>query len=89
LTIPLRSGSFTKTSGTIYGDNNISHDGSNGSTENTATTGNGHAVYLNGGKKHDTTTDNGDKLYAQYNGSVWTYTDPDPDGLGDTTANWE
>jgi hypothetical protein len=47
------SGIFTKTSGTIYGDTNTTHTA--GSTENTATSGNGHAVYVSSNKKRNST----------------------------------
>jgi hypothetical protein len=65
---------FTKTGGTIYGDNNTSHDGSNGSTENTASTGNGHAVYLDGGNQRNATSPANHDLYAKFQGGGWTYT---------------
>jgi hypothetical protein len=50
------SGTFTKQSGgIIYGDTNTTHTA--GSTENTATNGNGHAVYVySGSKKRNSTT---------------------------------
>jgi hypothetical protein len=41
--------SFNKTGGTIFGDNNNLHDGSNGSTENTATSGDGHVAKMSNG----------------------------------------
>jgi hypothetical protein len=45
---------FTKTGGTIYGDTDTTHTA--GSTENTATNGNGHAVYsATNNRKRDTT----------------------------------
>jgi hypothetical protein len=37
-------GTFTKTDGIIYGDTDTTHTA--GSTENTASNGNGHAVYV-------------------------------------------
>jgi hypothetical protein len=80
------SGTFTKTSGTIYGDDNTIHD--NGSTENTATSGNGHAVYLYDGKKRNATSPADPDLYAKYESNAWTYTYTDPDGLGDIGDNW-
>jgi hypothetical protein len=40
------TGIFTKTGGTIYGDTDTTHAAN--SAENTAATGNGHAVYVNG-----------------------------------------
>jgi hypothetical protein len=77
---------FTKTGGTIYGDNNNSHDDSNGSTENTATSGNGHAVYLYGGNQRNATSPANHNLYAEYvSGSGWSYIHPT---LGDTSGKW-
>jgi hypothetical protein len=83
------SAAFTKTGGTIYGDTNTAHTA--GDIENTATGGNGHAVYLSdSGKKRNSTADQGVKLYAKYSsGSGWTYIDPAVDGVGNTTGNWE
>jgi hypothetical protein len=52
---------FTKTGGTIYGDTDTTHTA--GSTENTATSGNGHAVYnYDGGKKRNSTAGPGVNL---------------------------
>jgi hypothetical protein len=78
---------FTKKGGTIYGDNDTAHTPD--STENTASSGDGHAVQLAGGKGRNATAGAEVKLYAQYNGSTWTYTDPATGGVGDTTAEWE
>jgi hypothetical protein len=80
--------SFTKTGGTIYDDTDTTH--TSGNAENTATSGNGHAVCLSGGtdpKKRNSTAGPTINLYAMYS-SRWSY-DPSPDGAGDTTANWE
>jgi hypothetical protein len=82
------TGTFTKKGGTIYGDTDTTH--TPGSTENTATNGNGHAVVLNGGNKRRNVTAGAEvKLYAQDNNGTWTYTDPTSGGVGDTTTNWE
>jgi hypothetical protein len=54
-------------------------------------TGSGHAVYTRGGgfRYRDTTADKDVLLYVKReSGSVWTYTDPDPNGVGNTTDNW-
>jgi hypothetical protein len=45
------SATFQKTGGIIYGDTDTTH--SAGSTENTATSGNGHAVYMLDGRKRN------------------------------------
>jgi hypothetical protein len=45
------SGSFTKTGGTIYGDTDTTHTA--GDTENTAGSGNGHAVYVGAGQRRN------------------------------------
>lgn len=42
--VDVYKGTFAKTGGTIYGDNNNTH--MSGSTENTALNGQGHAVQL-------------------------------------------
>jgi parallel beta-helix repeat protein len=80
---------FTKKGNTlIYGDTNTTHTA--GSNENTATSGNsyGHAVFLSGGKKRNTTADATVDLYAKYiTGSGWSYSDVG--GVGDTEGNWE
>jgi hypothetical protein len=76
---------FTKKGGTIYGDTDTTH--TPGSTENTATDGNGHAVAT--GKKRNATAGAGVKLYAQNTDGTWTYNDTSSGGAGDTTANWE
>jgi hypothetical protein len=85
---------FTKTGGVIYGDTNTTH--TPGSTENTALSGNGHAVRVSGdGKKRNATAGPEIKLYAKgnennvWNSGVWTYNDTSAGGVGDTTAEWE
>jgi hypothetical protein len=81
-------GSFTKKGGTIYGDTDTAHTA--GSTENTASSGNGHAVYLyNSSKKRNSTAGPTVNLYANYTSNAWTFNDTSVDGAGDTTANWE
>jgi hypothetical protein len=75
---------FTKKGGTIYGDIDTTH--TPGSTENTATSGTGHAVQA-GSKKRNATAGPEVKLYAKYEGDVWTYNDIG--GVGDTSGNWE
>jgi hypothetical protein len=77
---------FTKKGGIIYGDTDTTH--SPGSTENTALSGNGHAVWLDSGKKYNADADSGRNLYAHYDGSTWSYNDTSG-GAGDTTSNWE
>jgi hypothetical protein len=47
-------GTFTKTGGTIYGDTNTAH--TEGDDENTAGSGNGHAVYVQSGPKKRNST---------------------------------
>ncbi|MFP3090523.1 autotransporter adhesin family protein [Treponema sp. TIM-1] len=87
-------GTFRKTGGIIYGDSNATH--TPGSTENTATTLSGHAVYLPSssgtGKTRNADAGPGLTLYASRSdlSDSWTYTDPDPSpgGLGNTTGNW-
>jgi hypothetical protein len=88
------NGTFAKSGGIIYGDNNTDHTA--GADENTATTGNGHAVYLYGtsAKKRNADADASVKLYAKYNGTnysgSWTYDGIDVDGINaDTTDAWE
>jgi hypothetical protein len=57
------TGTFTKTGGTIYGDTDTTHTA--GSDENTATGGDGHAVYYNVSpiaKKRHTTLGPGDNI---------------------------
>jgi hypothetical protein len=63
----------------IYGDTGDSN-------ANTATGGDGHAVYLLLGKKRNATAGASLNLYAKYN-SGWSYNDVG--GVGDTTAHWE
>jgi hypothetical protein len=77
---------FTKIGGIIYGDTDDSHE--SGALENTAANGDGHAVKIDGGVKRNSTAGETVYLYAKYNGSTWTYIDPAPGGLGDTTGNW-
>ncbi|MDR2144159.1 MAG: hypothetical protein LBP29_07300, partial [Treponema sp.] len=54
------SGTFTKTGGIIYGDTDTTHTPN--STENTAASGNGHAVYVSSTKKRDSTAGAGINL---------------------------
>jgi hypothetical protein len=77
---------FIKKGGTIYGDTNTTH--TPGSTENTATNGNGHAVQ-GGSKRRNATAGPETKLYAKYVNGAWTYNDTSSGGAGDTTATWE
>jgi uncharacterized protein YjdB len=80
-------GIFTKSGGIIYGDIDTTHTA--GSSENTATNGNGHAIgFLFGGKARNSTADTDVNLYAKYSGG-WLYVDSAMGGVGDTTANWE
>jgi hypothetical protein len=81
-------GTFRKTGGVIYGDTDATHTA--GSTENTATSGLGHGVYLNGGKRRNATAGAAVNLYAARasSGGSWSYNDTSG-GAGDTTANWE
>ncbi|MDR1238674.1 MAG: hypothetical protein LBK27_01040 [Treponema sp.] len=53
-------GTFTKSSGTIYGDDDTTH--TSGSDENTATTGDGHAVYVYSSPSKKRNTDAGPEL---------------------------
>jgi hypothetical protein len=78
---------FTKKGGTIYGDTDTSA-GNGDSTDNTAASGNGHAVQA-GGKKRNADADPTIKLYAKYESGVWTYNDLSSGGAGDTSGNWE
>ncbi|MDR2021538.1 MAG: hypothetical protein LBQ14_12315 [Treponema sp.] len=81
------NGTFLKKGGAIYGDTDTTY--TEGSTENTATSGNGHAVYLHLGKKRNSTAGTTVNLYAQYSDGAWTYEESSAGGVGDTTANWE
>jgi hypothetical protein len=83
------NGTFIKKGGTIYGDTDTTHAA--GSNENTATSGDGHAVYLyNSSKKRNSTAGTAINLFARYiSGGAWTYNDTSTGGVGDTTANWE
>jgi hypothetical protein len=79
-------GTFTKkASAVIYGDTDAIY-GNGYNTDNTATSGNGHAVYLTSGKKRNSTAPAGVNLYAQYR-STWTYVDPETNEY--TGPNWE
>ncbi|MDR1900486.1 MAG: hypothetical protein LBQ55_10790 [Treponema sp.] len=84
---------FSKSGGTIYGDSNGDSDTTHtpGSTENTATGGSGHAVYLGGGaKKRNDDADPSVTLYARYvSPTGWTYVDLEAGGLGDTELHWQ
>jgi hypothetical protein len=63
------SGTFTKTgSSVIYGDTDSIH--TTGSTENTVTNGNGHAVYVNSSKKRNSTAGSGVMLDSSQSGSA-------------------
>jgi hypothetical protein len=83
----VHSGTFIKKGGTIYGDTDTTHTA--GRTENTATRGNGHAIYLYGDTKRNSTVDPTVNLYAQSGGGIFTFNDTSPGGVRDTTANWE
>jgi uncharacterized repeat protein (TIGR02543 family) len=62
-------GTFTKQSGgTIYGDTDTTHTA--GSTENTARNGAGHAVYVDSGKKRNTTAGVGVTLDSAKDGAA-------------------
>jgi hypothetical protein len=79
---------FLKKGGTIYGDTDTI-TGNGYETDNTATSGNGHAVYT-GNKQRNVTAGPGVKLYAKYTNSTWTYDGTGVDGINaDTTANWD
>jgi hypothetical protein len=80
---------FTKKGGTIYGDTDtIAGNGTE--TDNTAGSGNGHAVYLEENTKcRNSTAGPAVDLYAGYTSGTWTFTDPTTGGVGDTTGNWE
>jgi hypothetical protein len=71
---------FSKTGGTIYGDEDHVYTGPS-DPENTATTS-GNAIYLNGlsGTPKNNDSGSGDTLYAGYDGSAW--------DLGATGPNW-
>jgi hypothetical protein len=78
---------FTKTAGTIYGDTDTTHTGT---TENTASSGNGHAVFLSlNGKKRNSDAGTTVNLYAKHSSSYWSYNDTSSGGVGDTTGNWQ
>jgi hypothetical protein len=80
---------FIKKGGTIYGDTDTI-TGNGNVTNNTATSGNGHAVYT-GNKRRNATAGPYVKLYAEsYINSTWTYDGTGVDGINaDTTANWD
>jgi hypothetical protein len=80
---------FIKRGGTIYGDTDAIA-GNGNATDNTAVSGNGHAVYLDNGKRRDSTADLSEVLYAKYDNGSWSYNGTDVPGIyGDTTGNWE
>jgi hypothetical protein len=81
----ISTGTFTKRGGIITGN-----DASLPDLPNIASTGNGHAAFA-GGKKRNATAGEGLDLYAAYDNNTytWTYNDTSPDGVGDTTANWD
>jgi hypothetical protein len=67
--VDVDSGTFTKSGGgTIYGDTDTTH--SEGSTENTATYGKGHAVYVSGDKMRNTTVGAGEMLDSTKSGAA-------------------
>ncbi|MDR2070160.1 MAG: hypothetical protein LBP81_01895 [Treponema sp.] len=73
--------------GIIYGDTDNAAGGT--TTDNTAISGDGHAVYVDGGTKRNSTEASGVKLYASYVDNTWVLNDTSSGGMGDTTANWE
>jgi hypothetical protein len=83
-------GTFTKKNGTIYGDTDKTA-GNGDPTDNTATTGKGHAVYLDGSqRRRDTTAGPEVELYAAYRNFTWIFLYyPPAGGYVSTTANWE
>jgi hypothetical protein len=86
------SGTLIKQGGTIYGDTDAV--AGNGSvTDNTAVSGDGHAVFLvNGGKRRNATAGPSVKLYARFDSSnyTWTYDGDMVPGINmDTLINWE
>ncbi|MDR2160151.1 MAG: hypothetical protein LBP23_08825 [Treponema sp.] len=63
------TGNFAKTGGTIYGDTDMIH--TPGSSENTAASGSGHAVYIQSSpKERNSTAGPGDNLDSEYTGSI-------------------
>jgi hypothetical protein len=71
-------GTFTKSGGIIYGDIDNTHNP--GDIENTALSGNGHAVSTadGGGKKRNGTADSEVNLYAARGGGAWSHTPTQP-----------
>jgi hypothetical protein len=83
-------GTFIKQGGTIYGDTDaVAGNGS--ATDNTAVSGDGHAVFLsNGSKRRNATAGPTVKLYARFDNYTWTYDgDTVPGIYMDTIINWE
>jgi hypothetical protein len=83
-------GTFTKKGGTIYGDTD-KIAGNGNATDNTSTSGEGHAVQPGGGskKRRNATAGPELKLFYDESGNVSTFIDSSEGGVGDTTANWE
>jgi hypothetical protein len=84
-------GTLIKKGGTIYGDTDTAH--TEGSAENTAASGKGHAVFVGNEDAADAirnaTAGPGLKLYARFS-SGWTYNGAAVTGIGeDTTDKWE
>jgi hypothetical protein len=84
----VENGTFTKKGGTIYGDTD-SVAGNGNANDNTALSGNGHAVGLNSTSKRNSTAGPAVKLYAKRISGSWSFDDTSPGGVGDTTGNWE
>jgi hypothetical protein len=82
------SGPFIKTGGTIYGDTDTTH--TPGGAENTAASGDGHAVNLYLGKVRNDDAPPALALYANQGSLLgpWNY-DGTSDGVGDTTVDWQ
>jgi hypothetical protein len=82
-------GIFIKKDGTIYGDTD-SILGNGNETDNTALSGNGHAVGLKDSTRwRNFTAGPVVKLYARKDGDTWIFNDISTGGVGDTTGNWE
>jgi hypothetical protein len=87
------TGTFTKKGGTIYGDADAIA-GNGNVTDNTATSGKGHAIYLrNSTTLRNSTAGPAVTLYVKriggIHGGTWTFNDTSAGGVGDTTGNWE
>jgi hypothetical protein len=82
-----RSGAFHKKGGAIYGDTDA---GNGNETDNTATSGRGHAVYLDDSTKmRNATAAPALTLYASNSSGTWVFNDTSAGGVGDTTGNLE